>query len=356
MKNIALLTTSLANGGAERFVITLHKMLAGLGYKVYIIATNNIIEVGKIDSSFYFTLHTDKAFFNSFLKPYRLHRFIKQKKIDLIIDNRSKLSFLKTIIYELCFVRIKKIKIIHSYNIEKYLFDKHWVNNILFGNYNKIICVSKAIKKKVEMVTGWKNIDCIYNTIPKINLSKKNNEFTDFKYILFYGRFENKSKNLLFLLDAYRRSDLPKENIHLFLMGKGKDQLIIEQKIKEYTLNDLIKIIPQHANPFNIVSKALFTVMTSNYEGFPLTMIESLALGVPVVCTNFQSGPTELIIHKQNGLIVSKALSAFASALNKMIADKNLYENCCKNAKESVRHLSTEIIQKKWKNLIEEVI
>ncbi|WLD22797.1 glycosyltransferase [Flavobacterium dauae] len=356
MKNIALLTTSLANGGAERFVITLHKMLAGLGYKVYIIATNNIIEVGKIDSSFYFTLHTDKAFFNSFLKPYRLHRFIKQKKIDLIIDNRSKLSFLKTTIYELCFARIKKIKIIHSYNIKKYLFDKYLVNNVLFGNYNKIVCVSKAIKNKVEIVTGWKNIDCIYNPIPKIHLSNADNEFADFKYILFYGRFENESKNLLFLLNAYRQSNLPKENIHLFLMGKGKDQSIIEQKIKELQLDPFVKILSQRSQPFNVVSNALFTVLTSHYEGFPLTMIESLALGVPVVCTNFQSGPDEIIIHKQNGLITSKDLSAFASALNKMIADKNLYENCCKNAKASVQQFSSNIIADKWQNLIVDII
>lgn len=354
MRNIALLTTSLANGGAERFVITHYEMLTKLGYKVYVVATNDLVEVGKTKSNFYFTLHNDKVRFKSVLKPYRLYQFIKQKEIDLIIDNRTKLSFLKTIIYELCFLNLKKIKIIHNYNIQKYLFKNKLVNSFLFGGYDKIVCVSKAIKEKVKTETGFNNIHCIYNPIPEIKLIQTDNEFHQCKYILFYGRFENKSKNLLFLLDAYRQSALSGKNIYLFLMGKGKDQSMIEQKINEYQLNNSVKIIPQQANPFNVVSKALFTVMTSNYEGFPMTMIESLALGIPVVCTNFKSGPDEIIIHEQNGLIVSK--NTFAAALNRMTTDMYLYENCRRNAKVSVQQFSSNSIADRWQNLIADII
>src|SRR5690606_17961094 len=103
MKNILLLTTSLANGGAERFVITHQKMLSDIGYKVYIVASNEIIELGEVNKDTYYTLYNDKALLNVMLKPYRLYKFIQQKKIDLIIDNRTRMSFLKSFIYKLSF-------------------------------------------------------------------------------------------------------------------------------------------------------------------------------------------------------------------------------------------------------------
>jgi hypothetical protein len=40
-----------------------------------------------------------------------------------------------------------------------------------------------------------------------------------------------------------------------------------------------VTILPFNSNPFDIVQNARFTVLTSHYEGFPMSMVESLALG-----------------------------------------------------------------------------
>lgn len=355
MKNILLLTTSLANGGAERFVITHQKMLSDIGYNVYIVASNQIIELGEVNKDTYYSLHNDKALLNVMLKPYRLYKFIQQKKIDLIIDNRTRINFLKSFIYKLSFGSRKKIKIVHNHNTDLYLFNTKWKNNVLFKNYNKIICVSQAIQEKVERITAWKNVEFIYNPTPEINLQQTANGISDSTYILFYGRFENKSKNLLFLLEAYHHSELPQKNIKLFLMGKGKDQQDIEKKINELQLNHLVQILPQRSQPFDVVSKALFTVMCSHYEGFPMTIVESLSLGVPVVCTNFQSGPSEIITNKFNGLITNQNLTDFTKALNRMASDHELLEFCKINAKKSVEHLSMQNISNQWSDLIDKI-
>ena len=63
MKNILLFTTSLANGGAERFVLTHQKMLSKLGHKVYIVSTNGIIELGEVNKEFYYTLNNNQSVF-----------------------------------------------------------------------------------------------------------------------------------------------------------------------------------------------------------------------------------------------------------------------------------------------------
>jgi glycosyltransferase involved in cell wall biosynthesis len=52
------------------------------------------------------------------------------------------------------------------------------------------------------------------------------------------------------------------------------------------------------------VQNARFTVLTSHYEGFPMSMVESLALGTPVVTVDCNSGPREIVIDEYNGLLV----------------------------------------------------
>jgi glycosyltransferase involved in cell wall biosynthesis len=65
-----------------------------------------------------------------------------------------------------------------------------------------------------------------------------------------------------------------------------------------------VTILPFNSNPFDIVQNARFTVLTSHYEGFPMSIVESQALGTPVVAVDCNSGPREIVIDEYNGLLV----------------------------------------------------
>jgi glycosyltransferase involved in cell wall biosynthesis len=71
--------------------------------------------------------------------------------------------------------------------------------------------------------------------------------------------------------------------------------------IKGFQLDGYVTILPL-IYPFDIVQNARFTVLTSHYEGFPMSMVESLALTPVVVDCN--SGPREIVIDEYNGLLV----------------------------------------------------
>lgn len=118
-------------------------------------------------------------------------------------------------------------------------------------------------------------------------------------------------------------------------------------------LKDTVEFLPYRPNPYDVVQKAMFTVLTSRYEGFPMVIPEALALGVPVVSVDCKSGPNEVIVNEQNGLLVENHnVEAFAKAMNRMIEDKDLYLRCKTNAKSSVEHLSKENIGKQWKAIL----
>ena len=173
-------------------------------------------------------------------------------------------------------------------------------------------------------------------------------------FIFWYGRVEEISKNVSLLIDAYSQSNLPLKNIKLVLMGNGKDEGLIKTKITELNLSEVIKMIPFSINPFAYISKSKFTVLSSKYEGFPMTVLESLACGIPVISVEYKNYEDGVIKNEYNGLMVENHNpEALANALNRFIDDEKLYLRCKENAKKSVASFSVENISKQWQTLID---
>jgi glycosyltransferase involved in cell wall biosynthesis len=113
-------------------------------------------------------------------------------------------------------------------------------------------------------------------------------------------------------------------------------------------------MIPFQKDPFAWVNLAKFTILTSNYEGFPMSVIESLSLGTPVVSVDCNSGPREVIVNEHNGLLVENHnMIALSKAIRRMVEDTTLYQFCKENTIDSVSHLTYEKIAAQWKEILE---
>lgn len=173
------------------------------------------------------------------------------------------------------------------------------------------------------------------------------------KRVLAVGRLDYQ-KGFDKLIQAWKLvkkdSELSDWKLDIFGQGEWKDKLLNE--IKEYGLEDCLEI---HAPTTDIgqeyVSSSIL-VMSSNYEGFPMVMIEAMACGVPVVSFAFKCGPKDIIRHQENGLIVPEGdVVALAKALSFMMKDYALRAHCAQNAREIIAEYSEEVIMKKWMDL-----
>jgi glycosyltransferase involved in cell wall biosynthesis len=111
----------------------------------------------------------------------------------------------------------------------------------------------------------------------------------------------------------------------LLIIGDGPLREYLEKRISELNLNRYVYLLGFQKNPFKYIVRADLFVLSSLSEGLPSSIIEAMALGIPVVSTNCPSGPTEIIEDKKNGLLVPvKDPQALASACLAILTDYEL--------------------------------
>ena len=356
-RNICIIASSLGQGGAEKVAALQSQMLENLGYNVFVVSLLNHIEyeysgtllnlggLKDINDGFFDRLHRFKIF----------KQFLKKHQIDLIIDHRSRNSLLRELILNfLVYKNIKTIFVIHSHNLLKSFPKNKIITKFLYSKKTTLVSVSKEIQEKIKSSYGLNNVINIYNSF-QLKTKHIPVEIPDEEYILFFGRLDEEAKDLTFLIQAYHKSILPSKGIKLYLLGNGQDKSNLIALVKKLRLTNYVIFKNATKNPFPIVQKAKFTVLTSHFEGFPLSIVESLACKTPVVSVDCESGPKEIITNNFNGLLVKKDLNIYTQALNKMILDSELLSFCKQNCIKSIEHLSFVKIQEEWSIQIEKI-
>lgn len=360
---VCLVAISLAKGGLERSCAMLSQMLEAQGHEVHLVVLNDEIDYpysGKLLNLGRMKPENDNLA-QRLLRFRKFRNYLKKENFDVIIDHRAKNDFKRELFYAKFVYRdVPRIYVVHSSKKTEYLTENPASFSRICQKNLLNVAVSKYIEAEILKKEGIENSLTIHNAfdpawaetgeaIPEILQNRK--------YILSYGRLDDAIKDFSFLIEAFTQSNVWEKEWHLVILGDGKDKTMLQKLAKSRKGAGQIVFLPFTQSPFEIIKNARCVTLTSKYEGFPMVLVESLSLGTPVVSLDIVSGPSEIVRHQKNGLLIAeRSLPLFAEALQTVCYDESLYKVLKMNARPSVEQFSKQAIAEQWNQTLQNAI
>lgn len=218
--------------------------------------------------------------------------------------------------------------------------------HIIIPKYDRFVVLTKEDQQQ------WLSLNphtiCIPNILP---FETKQKAALTSKSAIAVGRLDAQ-KGFDKLICIWKKINELHPDWHLNIYGNGKDKQKLLQMINDLSLNNSITIY----NPTNQIIDCYLTasifIMTSRYEGLPMTLLEAISIGLPPICYSFQCGPKDVITNGENGYIVDENdEKTMVLRIRNMIENENLRKIIGNKAKLSSSRFSEEIIMNKWISL-----
>lgn len=194
----------------------------------------------------------------------------------------------------------------------------------------------------------------------KILSNPLNPQFLDRRYdgekediIVAAGRLDD-NKNHAMLIHAFAKIACEYPGVKLVIYGEGELRDTLTTLVAEKELTDRVLMPGNVSDVADRICKAKAFVLTSNTEGMPNSLMEAMALGIPVVSTDCPcGGPATLIEDGVNGLLVPVGDAyALSDALRKILSDEQLAQNISDEAYKITQTLAPDKVNKEWEDYL----
>lgn len=191
------------------------------------------------------------------------------------------------------------------------------------------------------------NIEVIPNAA--IHVSKNYSEVKN-KRVIAVGRLDYQ-KGFDRLIQAWKLVQYTGQftDWKLDIFGQGEWREMLQQMIDEQGLQNTAKINPPTNAILNEYVHSSLLVMSSNYEGFGMVLVEAMSCGVPVISFDCKCGPKDIIQTGINGLLVPNGdIQALADAMMKVMEDEAYRKMLSLNARKVVDTYSEQAVMSQW--------
>lgn len=305
----------------------------------------------------------------------KLLNFIRNNNINIIINqdlysknilnfyrrNKEKLGFklincfhLSPNFYEYQKIKGKKHKLKYWF-YKCFLHENLFVHerNLMYDICDNFVLLSESFiedfKKRYRIGKGSKltSIPNPLSFVPnKIDITSRQ------KIVLIVTRFFEIQKNIKSALRIWKK--IEQYGIHdwkLEIVGYGQDENMLREYAKQINITNY-EFKGKSDNVYSYYEHASIFMMTSNYEGFGMTILESQSCGcVPIVMDKF-SVLHDLITDNVNGVIGSIDEAEYAKQLVRLISNENLRTYLAQNAIISTKRYASDKIYEMWQTLI----
>lgn len=294
----------------------------------------------------------------------RLKAYVKQKKIDLIIDIDSVLDVLSLPVRWMTGVRVISWEHFYYYDVRGTWYRRP-IRRLTTRFADAIVTLTErdreyylengAEPKKVHAIHNP-----VYDTAPG-NVKKMDEQE---KKEIFSAGALSQIKGFLQvpLIAKYVKERYPKLSFIWRIAGEGAMRGEIEHRIMALGVQDEVKLLGQMEDMRSLYERAQLYVMTSEREGLPMVLLEAKQYGLPIVSYDIRTGPSEVIEDGVNGYLIpvtgeeQSDASAMADAIGRLLTDEELYDFFAQHTKDHMEDFLLERILGQWEELVEQVL
>jgi len=315
-KHIALFTTFLGSGGAERVMVNLAKGFRDHGLEVDLVLTRFGPRQYEIPSG---VRLIDIGAPRIYAALPGIIRYLRQAQPDIVLSAGAAVNVTVLLAWRLSRSRARIFVAEHISQIEATRNSRDWRRKILPAFIRKtypwadgIVAVSKGAADQLVKISAIPKhkIRVIYNPVVSEELFVKAEQPLNHPWfrkgeppvILAAGRLIlQKDFTTLIRAFAVVRRERP---ARLMILGEGKDRDQLEALVRELGLEEDVALPGFVNNPYQYMRRAAVFVLSSKWEALPTVLIEAMACGCPVVSTDCPSGPAEILENGKWGRLV----------------------------------------------------
>lgn len=169
------------------------------------------------------------------------------------------------------------------------------------------------------------------------------------KFLLHVGRMNLAHKGQDVLLKAFHLLRRKYTDLALVFVGDGPDRDRIIRQIDSLSLNDATILTGWQDNVACFMARARVFILSSRYEGWPNVLVEAMACGCPVVATDCDTGPREILGDNEHGLLVNvNDYEAMALETEKLLFDPEMRNEYAERGLKRAVHFQTEKIAARY--------
>lgn len=332
-QNILLFTRTMALGGTENVVLQLCEILKPIVNKVIVCSCGGVneIKLKKMGIKHYtipdITKKSPKTIFSI---AKQLKQIVKTEKITIIHSHHRMAAFYAELLFG-----YKIVKIANAHNT---FFDKRRLTRFAYRD-TYVVAVGEKVKENLVdfYSVPEKQVTVIHNAIKQFEGEilplKEMQEAKEAGYTLVgnIGRL-SEQKGMVYFIQAVAKIREKCPKVKFYIVGSGELEDELKKESDRLLLGDTLFFLGYRSDIQNVMAQFDFIVLSSLWEGLPLTPIEAFSVKKTVVATSVDGTP-EIVENGKNGILVAaKDVNALSEAMLEMIENEDERESFGKAA------------------------
>lgn len=227
------------------------------------------------------------------------------------------------------------------------------VNSFMYKYFNVVpVALSQEVRKSISDVYRLQedSVPTVFNGIDLSKcITKTNYKVNKIFAILHIGRFM-KVKNHEILIRAFATFVKKNPCSKLQLLGEGEMFDEMQNLAKTLDVADKVEFLGLQSNVYPFLHKADVFCLPSEYEGVPMTLIEAMGTGLPIIASNV-GGIPDMLTNNEDALLIKPTSDELNEAMERLYQSDTLREKFGKKVKKKAIVFSSEEMAKRYERI-----